>query len=104
MPGAIMHDVGSFPALVPTENGQNVLGELYLVDDATLARLDRLEGCPRLYRREQVTIQLVTGPGRGVEQTAWVYIWNQPTDRLPVIPQASYKQYLKKKHPDYLIY
>ena len=33
-----------------------VAGEVYKVDNATLARLDHLEGHPRFYRREPITL------------------------------------------------
>ena len=33
----------SFPVVMPDPSGKPLAGELYTVDDATLARLDRLE-------------------------------------------------------------
>jgi len=51
-------DLGYFPALVAS--GQAVVfGEIYSVDQATLHKLDRLEGHPDLYRR--TTIELSDG-------------------------------------------
>lgn len=35
----------------------NVYGEVWRVDDATLAELDRLEGCPHFYTREVISVQ-----------------------------------------------
>lgn len=56
--GYRLHDLGSFPAMV--EGGEGAVdGELYEVDDGTLAALDRLEGHPDFYRR--VPIRLATG-------------------------------------------
>jgi len=52
---AFLVDLGAFPALVPGGNTA-VAGEVYKVDNATLARLDRLEGHPRFYRREPITL------------------------------------------------
>jgi gamma-glutamylcyclotransferase (GGCT)/AIG2-like uncharacterized protein YtfP len=50
-----LFDLGPFPAM--SAGGQMVvLGELYAVDDATLARLDRLEGHPTLYQRTQIQL------------------------------------------------
>jgi gamma-glutamylaminecyclotransferase len=50
-----LFDLGAFPAM--SANGQTaVLGELYAVDDATLARLDHLEGHPRLYQRTRIRL------------------------------------------------
>jgi len=51
-------DLGPYPAF--TEHGHtSVVGELYAVDDETLARLDRFEGHPHDYRR--TTIVLASG-------------------------------------------
>jgi gamma-glutamylcyclotransferase (GGCT)/AIG2-like uncharacterized protein YtfP len=50
-----LFDLGPFPAM--SANGQTaVLGEVYAVDDATLARLDRLEGHPSFYQRTQIRL------------------------------------------------
>lgn len=47
--------LGEFPGM--TEGGCTaVIGELYAVDDATLAALDRLEGVPTFYRRVVVAL------------------------------------------------
>lgn len=35
----------------------NVYGEVWSVDDATLAQLDELEGCPNHYTRETIAVQ-----------------------------------------------
>ena len=54
-PDFLLVDLGAFPALVP--GGETaVAGEVYKVDNATLARLDHLEGHPRFYRREPITL------------------------------------------------
>lgn len=39
---------------------QNVRGELYLINDAMLAHMDSLEGCPRYYERMPLRVRLVT--------------------------------------------
>jgi gamma-glutamylcyclotransferase (GGCT)/AIG2-like uncharacterized protein YtfP len=44
-----------YPALLPG-GGSKVTGELYRVDDATLARLDELEEVPGYYVRERVEL------------------------------------------------
>jgi len=64
LPNVVLHDLGPFPMAVPGEG--LVLGEVYAVDAAGLARLDRLEGYPRLYDRRP--LPLVDG------RTAWVYL------------------------------
>jgi gamma-glutamylaminecyclotransferase len=54
--GFTLYDLGPFPALV--HGGMSaVVGEVYEVDEPLLARLDRLEGCPRLYQRQGITLE-----------------------------------------------
>ncbi len=52
-------DLGYFPAMI-AQGETAVCGEVYAIDEATLRRLDRLEGHPRFYMR--TTIQLELGP------------------------------------------
>lgn len=66
-----MYSLGAFPA-VTKEDTNLILGEVYEVDDATLERLDMLEGHPRFYCREEVTT--------GGRVRAWVYLL--PQDKL----------------------
>lgn len=51
----ILRDLGAFPALL-ADGSTAVLGEVYEVDAATLARLDRLEGHPRFYERTPIAL------------------------------------------------
>lgn len=62
--GVELHDLGPFPMAIAGEG--SVHGELYRVEGDHLARLDRFEGVPRLYRRE--CRQLADG------RQAWVYL------------------------------
>jgi gamma-glutamylcyclotransferase (GGCT)/AIG2-like uncharacterized protein YtfP len=48
-------DLGAFPALVPG-GATAVAGELYDLDDATLAALDELEDHPHFYRRAEIPL------------------------------------------------
>ncbi len=70
--GVQLFDLGPFPmavaaAALPEPAAAAVLhGELYRVSPAGLAQLDRLEGCPRLYRRHWLPLR----DGR----CAWVYL------------------------------
>jgi gamma-glutamylaminecyclotransferase len=50
-----LFDIGPFPAM-STGGETAVLGEVYAVDDATLARLDHLEGHPRFYQRTRIRL------------------------------------------------
>lgn len=48
-------DVGPYPALL--RNGTtSVAGEIYRIDEATLASLDRFEGHPHLFERIVITL------------------------------------------------
>jgi gamma-glutamylcyclotransferase (GGCT)/AIG2-like uncharacterized protein YtfP len=51
-----LFDLGPFPAM-STGGETAVLGEVYAVDEATLARLDRLEGHPSFYQRTQIRLE-----------------------------------------------
>ena len=54
-PEYTMISFGHFPAVM--RGGTTAIhGEVYEVDDETLARLDQLEGHPHFYRREQIII------------------------------------------------
>jgi gamma-glutamylaminecyclotransferase len=54
-PAFTLHDLGHCPGLV--RGGTHVVvGELYAVDEPTLAALDRLEGHPRFYLRTLVDL------------------------------------------------
>ena len=54
-PAFELRDLGPFPGLVHG-GGHAVVGEVYEVDDATLAALDRLEGHPRFYKRTRFAL------------------------------------------------
>jgi gamma-glutamylaminecyclotransferase len=56
LPRFTLYNLGPFPALV-SDGNTAVVGELYEVDEQTLGRLDRLEGCPRLYQRHAITLE-----------------------------------------------
>ena len=69
-----MYSLGGFPAI--TEEGTaGVVVEVYDVDDATFARLDRLEGYPSFYDRKEVDVLL----DNGNTVQAWIYyLHDQP--------------------------
>jgi gamma-glutamylcyclotransferase (GGCT)/AIG2-like uncharacterized protein YtfP len=62
--GVVLHDLGPFPMAVVGEGRIN--GEVYAVEANGLARLDELEGYPRLYDRQVLNLN----DGR----EAWVYL------------------------------
>jgi len=57
------------PKVVPDEAVAVIQGELYLVDNYTLALLDDLEDHPFVYRREQVPVIMADD----AETLAWLY-------------------------------
>ena len=65
-----MYDMGSFPAISFDENGKQVSGELYAVDDATFDLLDTLEGYPEHYNRKLVKLDV----DEDIE--AWIYFYD----------------------------
>ncbi len=75
-------DLGAFPGMV-AGGSTAIKGELYEVDGATLADLDRLEGHPEFYRRR--TILLDTG-----ERVA-AYIYPRRPRGCPVIPGGDWR-------------
>jgi gamma-glutamylaminecyclotransferase len=64
----------TFPKVVREEAVSPVVGELYLVDGQTLARLDDLEDHPFEYRREQITVIMDDGE----ETLTWIYFHPRP--------------------------
>ena len=84
-----MLSLGGFPAIIP-EGGyrDNIEGELYEVPEGRWPLLDRLEGVPHLYRREQ--IEIWNNPEAKWHE-AQVYIWNQPTKDLPLVPDGIWR-------------
>jgi gamma-glutamylaminecyclotransferase len=67
-PDFTLLDVGAWPGLV-SGGDTAIVTEVYGVTPAMLARLDRLEDCPRRYRR--VTLDTPWG-------LAWLYLYRPP--------------------------
>jgi gamma-glutamylcyclotransferase (GGCT)/AIG2-like uncharacterized protein YtfP len=82
LPGLVLHDLGPFPMAVPGDGC--IRGELYDVDAEGLTRLDRLEGCPRLYERQRWSLR-----DGGL---AWVYLGRPHQVRhSPVLPDGIWR-------------
>lgn len=64
-----MYHLGSYPGIQPCI-GEVVYGELYLISDAMVEKLDEYEDEGRLYDRKTVTVWLDEKP---VEAQAYVY-------------------------------
>lgn len=75
-PEYALHDLGPYPGLIAGQ--QSIHGEVYQMDDATLAQLDTLEDVPVEYRRE--TIDTPYG-------LAWIYIY-QDASRLDTLIES----------------
>ena len=65
-----LHEIAEYPKH-RLHLGQGVVkGEVYAIDDRTLANIDRCEGHPWLYERREVQLNALGG-------TAWAYYFNQ---------------------------
>jgi gamma-glutamylcyclotransferase (GGCT)/AIG2-like uncharacterized protein YtfP len=71
-----MGNVGSYPEItrLDSEAAGYVLGEVYLCDQPTMARLDRLEGSS--YQRELIVTRLIRAAS-DANVTAWTYLWRR---------------------------
>ena len=81
--------------------GHAVVGQLFEIDDATLADMDRLERVdqPLWYQRKAVEVSQVGG---GPATTAWVYLGNHErlaTEPVHVGPVPEYTQALAAAYP-----
>lgn len=61
--------VSGIPYVSRDPEGYPIHVEVYDVDDATLSRLDRLEGHPEFYRRELCAVHTPEGDSK-----AWMYL------------------------------
>ena len=85
---------GGFPAVYKAEeNGVQITGELFVIDDSTLGEVDRLEGNPTWYNREEIKVTTKTGE----EVVAWMYIMpNSGSDFMrSEIPSGDWKKRLE---------
>ena len=69
--GYLLYDLGAYPAAIEDADGTGLTGEVYAIDDAQLAALDRLEEYPEEYDR--VLIETPWGE-------AWLYVYNAELD------------------------
>ena len=83
-----LHDLGAFPAMV-AGGVHAIVGEIYEVDDVTLAALDRLEGVPTFYQR--VSIALADGG------TAETYTrTSAQVARCPIVASGDWRAHRKE--------
>lgn len=92
-----------YPGVVPSPHPDDVVhGEIYRLDGPKeiLPRLDEYEECaptsprPHEYRREVVDVR---GPS-GEAKRSFIYLYNRPTDHLPVLESGSFIEYKDSAH------
>ena len=87
-----IHDTGyGYPAFVK-RGRTRIVGEVLTVGDDGFGSMDRLEGYPSLYRREQIQVHLVGGGS----VLAWVYIMNRLPAGAKVIAGGDWRVYRRK--------
>ena len=86
--------VEGIPYLNSKENNYNVIGEVYRVNETTLASVDMLEGHPRWYYRFPTEIVLEDGQ----VILAWTYFNNQKTKTK--LEEGDYIKYINKNNDD----
>jgi len=83
-----LYDTGwGYPAFVPEGDGI-VRAELITLPAAAQPKIDRLEECPALYRREITSAVLPDG----TFEPAWIYFMNRLPPQAKLIPAGDWKQ------------
>lgn len=82
-PGIDLHK-GEAPFPYAKRGESTAIGELYEIDDETFKMLDKLEGHPSFYRREETRIV-----GDGIDTTAWIYLYSH-ADQYPAISNGMF--------------
>lgn len=80
-PDYSLYDLGPYPAVI--EGHHAIVGEVYQIDEETLARVDRLEDVPVEYRRESI----VTPFG-----SAWIYLYQDTSQLTSMISSGDWCQ------------
>lgn len=63
-----------FPVIMPDPEGKPLAGEIYTVDNETLARLDQLEREGRSYDRKLIDVTLSLASGERLPTRAFIYV------------------------------
>merc|ERR1740130_1772804 len=79
--------------------GSCIEGEVYLVDDATLARLDLLEGVPHYYQKQLTRVKL-RGEHEPKEAECMLYLQQVPSEELKAL--AAIADYTPEHHSSYV--
>ena len=81
LPHYALFDLGAYPGLVHRgKDGRSIQGELYEIDSGLIARLDRIEGAPSLFRLEPVRIENYPGD-------VYAYFYQQDTTGFALCAQ-----------------
>jgi gamma-glutamylaminecyclotransferase len=91
----MMLDLGAFPGVRPAPPGVgcSVKGEVYEVCEATFKALDRLEGYPNFYGRQEVVLDDGT--------YAWMYILGRGRRGEPgLVPNGDWKAHLAVRNAE----
>ena len=98
IPGKL-YQIQDYPGAVLTDGTQHrVFGEVYrlLATESTLLILDAYEECTPDFPKphEYTRIQLPVAMTATQSLTAWVYLYNLPTEQLKQISSGNYRNYL----------
>jgi gamma-glutamylcyclotransferase (GGCT)/AIG2-like uncharacterized protein YtfP len=63
-----------FPVIMPDPEGKPLAGEIYTIDDETLARLDQLEREGSSYDRKLIDVTLPLAAGELLPTKAFIYV------------------------------
>ena len=91
----VLVSLGSYPALTHAQGDEQpmtIKGELYAVDDDTLAMLDRLEGYPRFYDRKLLPIDTIDEACE-IEEEAWVYFIDKLTRPRKLVANGDWRSH-----------
>ncbi len=92
--GWTLVSLGGFPGAI--EGGEiAIVGELYRVDDATLAGLDQLEGNGSFYTR--VERKIITTDGR--ERIAWIYALPSENLNRTIVESGDWREFHALRAP-----
>ncbi len=92
-----LYSLGSFPGL-KLQGNTPVKVEVYEVDNATLARLDRLEGHPTFYTRKDA--EAIVGENQDQSMEVMVYEWQGTVRNQPLVESGDWKDYYLTKESD----
>jgi gamma-glutamylcyclotransferase (GGCT)/AIG2-like uncharacterized protein YtfP len=89
-PEYTMRSWGGFPAVY--DNGEHsITGELFYVEDDTLEQLDRLEGHPNWYKREEIEVT----DNEGQVVVAWMYVMPKSKTQGEIVENGNWNDHVQ---------